>query len=190
MAGFADETADNINNIVSSTNDLYNSIQSIAETGMSTDINDTDSVLASWEAIKEEALNGESSVANLEQMVGDICSDPKNMILGIGAIFATEGINEITSRYIAAPIAKVLCKKHFTDAQFDDPDAYLKSLGVVDGLDGIDFTNSKLFPDGENTIEIVAVYKVKVIQLFPIENEFVFYQTAETKGWLLGEDSE
>ncbi len=190
LGASASETEESINSVVSNTNELYNSIQNIAETGANTNIENTGDVLSSWDTIMAEVKAGTASVETLEQQIGEICSDPGKMILGIGKIFISEAIDETVSRFLAPPIAKTLCKKHFTEDIYNDPDAYLESLGVEGGLDGIDFSNSKLFPGGENKIEFVAVYKVKVIQLFPIENEFVFCQTASTKGWLLGEKSE
>lgn len=190
LGNAASEAEETINNVVSNTNELYNSIQTIAETGANTNIENPGDVLSSWDTIMSEVRAGRANVDTLEQQIGDICSDPKKMILGIGKIFVSEAIDETVSRFLAPPIAKTLCKKHFTEDIYNDPDAYLKSLGVVGGLDGIDFSNSKLFPGGENKIEFVAVYKVKIIQLFPIESEFVFCQKASTKGWLLGEKSE
>lgn len=77
LAGMAGDTSQSIDNIIGNTNELYDSIQSIAETGMSTDIGDVGSVLESWENISQKAAEGEATLKELEQQVDELCSDPK-----------------------------------------------------------------------------------------------------------------
>lgn len=115
-------------------------------------------------------------------------------MFGITKLAASEGFDLVKSRLIAAPLAKTLCKKHLVNAKDGDVDSYLKFLGVVPSgtgsyINGLDFSQSTLFPYGSNEIRINVSYDVKVIPLLPLDFSFHFNQTAVTHGWLAGEQS-
>jgi hypothetical protein len=169
---------------MSTVNDLYNSIQLNAETGESTNIEDIGNFLEDIDTMVE-GVGG--SLTELESQIEALFEDPKKTMLGIGSILANEAINEATSKIIVPVIAKKLFQKHFISEGYDNADEYLRKLGVVNGMNGLDFTNSRLLRDGEHIIEINVVYTVKTVQLLPVKNEFTFYQSASTIPWLMGE---
>lgn len=84
-------------------------------------------------------------------------------------------------------IVQKLCKydteKRFVGKSGGDADAYLKRLGVVGGLNGIDFSHSQFCPGGKDDIIIVAVYDVRVLDLLGIDYKFHFVQSAHTRAW-------
>ena len=172
-----------IKKITDATNSMLNEIEAIGETGRNTNFTSTDDVYKAWDDIKKN-LSG--AAGNIEEM---LATDPEQLVYGMGAVLGTDAIDIGTSRLIAAPIAKGMVRKHLTDPKHKDADKYLRAIGVVNGLDGLDFSNSTLFPQGNNEINIVVVYKVKAIPLLPINTEFTFCQTASTRGWLTGDDN-
>lgn len=72
-------------------------------------------------------------------------------------------------------------QKHLVSSKGGNVDDYLKHLGVVPNgngsyIDGLDFSNSTLFPYGSNEITVDVSYDVKVIALLPIDFKFSFHQ--------------
>mgnify|MGYP001276878161 CR=1 FL=1 len=117
--------------------------------------------------------------SSLKSTIEDIAKDPKQLMFGIAKMAASEGLNLAKSRLVAAPLSKVLCKKHLVSSKGGNVDDYLKHLGVVPNgngsyIDGLDFSNSTLFPYGSNEITVDVSYDVKVIALLPMILNFLF----------------
>lgn len=137
--------------------------------------------------ISQNIKSGNESIQSVEEKLRDIAEDPVGFIKSLAALFGNGAIDKAKSHLIAAPVAKLMSKRHFKSAADGDSEIFLKGLGIVPKgdsyIDGINFTKSELFPSGQNDIKIVAIYRAKVIPLLPIDMEFTFCQTAETKGW-------
>lgn len=181
------------NSALSDINTVFNEIENLGNTGKSS-INNVEDITAAWDSAVGSAENIEKAGASLEKKVEEIAKDPKQLIFGIAKLAASEGLELAKSRLIAAPLAKVLCRKHLVDEKGGDTEAFLKQIGVVPGasgsyMDGLDFSHSTLFPYGSNEITVNVSYNVKVITLLPIDFTFHFNQTAITHGWLAGEES-
>lgn len=146
-----------------------------------------DTLTSKGQSISEHIKSGKASIEGIESELSAIAEDPVAFIKSLAAVFANGAIEKGKSHLIAAPVAKFMSKRHFKSAKGGDCDAFLRGLGVIPKgnsyMNGIDFTQSELFPDGENVIKIVAVYRVKVVPLLPIDMKFTFCQSAETKGW-------
>lgn len=114
---------------------------------------------------------------------GDYFSDPKHILKGLSSLALGEGLNKVKSYVIAAPLSKALMKKQLelygTDSQGRD---VLARLGVQGGIDGLNFTGSTLFNDGE-TIELRVVYDMSVNLPWFKEKKFHFSQSAVTRAW-------
>lgn len=187
------EGTKDISQVLSDVNTVYNEIENLGNTGNQSPENIED-IMSAWDSAVGNVENIEKAGSSLYDTVSDIASDPKNLMFGIAKLAASEGLDLAKSRLIAAPLAKTMIQKHLVNTKDGDVDAYLKFLGVVPSatgsyLDGLDFTQSTLFPYGSNEIKINVQYDVKVIALLPIDFSFHFNQTAITKGWLAGEQS-
>ena len=68
----------------------------------------------------------------------------------------------------------------------NDPDDYLENIGIVDGLDGLDYSSSKWISNygAKGNLQIVVTYKMKNL-LFPSFDfgELEFCQCASTVIW-------
>lgn len=178
-----------INNVVSATNDLFNVIQGFGDNLETSGSGDAAALLGQWDTVKNDIEAGTQSATAIQGSIENLLSNPKDLVVGMGALFASESIDFAKSKLIAAPLAKALSSKHLNSPDEPDTDAYLKKMGVVGGLDGMDFGRSTLFAKGGDDIQLVVVYSVKIWELLPIEIRLTFCQTARTRGWLTGDAS-
>ncbi len=188
MTAITDSVANIRDDIVETTNSdsvesVYNNLNTLVET------------------YKGETVNITDSVGIIQQQLESISEDPKAFLIGSFKYLATTGINTVTSHLVAAPLAKIITKGHLKDSPEGNCEVFLKQMGIIPKnssyLKGMDFSNSTLFnpiyevgEDGSqkakasNEIKIIAVYKIKVMQLLPVDITLNFCQTAVTKGWL------
>lgn len=179
--------------ILSDINTVYNEIEKLGNTGLSSEDNISD-ILNAWDDVKTSAGKITSAGSSIESKISEIASDPKNLLFGIAKLAASETFDLVKSRLIAAPLAKTMCKRHLVDEKDGDVEAFLQHCGVVPSssgsyLNGLDFNHSELFPYGSDVIRINVQYDVKVVALLPINVTYHFNQTAITHGWLAGEVS-
>ena len=186
----ADEAKKSSDEVIGDVNTIFTEIQNLGK-----------SEHESAEDISGLLSNLDSSYKNISEAGGSLkdsleklAEDPKKVAFGIFKIAATDGLNLVESRLIAAPLSKTLCKKNFVFGRGGDVESYLRFLGVKPDakgsyLGGMDFSKSTLFPDSSNEIKVTVSYDVKVIALLPIDFSFHFCQTAVTQGWLAGHES-
>lgn len=153
------------------------------------------------DSIKSNGAEAEAAAGNLKTTITDIAQDPKSFILGIGQLVASEGFEVFKSKLIVAPLATGMAKKHLmtSEGQSDEElETVIKNMRIVPGtkngntsyIDGLDFSDSVLFPYGSDEITIAVKYKIKVIPLLPVNLEYEVYQKASTKGWMHGDGKE
>lgn len=193
LAQAAKDGTQDIDSIMSDINTVFNEIEKLGNTGKSSMDNISD-ISKSWDSAVGSADKIKDAGSSLKSTIEDIAKDPKQLMFGIAKMAASEGLNLAKSRLVAAPLSKVLCKKHLVSSKDGNVDDYLKHLGVVPNgngsyIDGLDFSNSTLFPYGSNEITVDVSYDVKVIALLPIDFKFSFHQKAITHGWLAGEST-
>ncbi len=127
---------------------------------------------------------------NFASSFGNILSDPKGLITTLGQMFISELGHQAMSRLIAQPVSRALFPKYIA-GNIGDPettaDSILKKLGVVDGLDGLNFSCSTFLDDGQ-TINVVVFYVVKVEAFGLFDKKLLIQQTASTAAWLCNHD--
>lgn len=116
--------------------------------------------------------------------VGDYLSNPKEIMYGALAMVKSEGQDKVTTWAISA-MARGNIKKSLEKIT-DDPDKYLKNIGIVDGMAGLNFSHSKWMTNssGKGNVDIVVTYRLKNL-LFPDFDfgEYEFCQCASTLIW-------
>lgn len=194
-------TKDEINGVISDVAGVFEGIQSIGDVGSSLDIADIGSVLGGWDEISSEldtkfdsiSTDYSSAKAKIEAMA----ENPQKLLLGMAKLIGSETLEIAKSRAIAEPVCRALVQKHLKRGNNDTAEAFCRSVGIMPGtyfgtqssFNGLDFSNSTLFPYGSDEITIRVTYKVKLIQLLPIDIEFTITQSAVTRGWLHGDKS-
>jgi len=189
----ADATSDlkgDINSTLSDVNTVFTEIQNIGKK----DREEAQDITGMLSGLEESYNNISEAGSSLKSQLEELAEDPKGVAMGLVKIAATDGWNLAMSRLIAAPLSKGLCKKNLVAEKGGNVNAYLKNLGIVPHangsyIDGLDFSESSMFPNGSNEIRVTVSYDVKIIALLPIDFSFHFTQTAVTHGWLAGEES-
>ena len=101
-------------------------------------------------------------------------------------MMAQTAVNEVASRVITQPICKALMPRYLTNGgSRDDADTLLRKLGVVDGIDGLNFTMSSFLRD-QRSVNVVLVYQIKVNGYGFFVVTLVIKQTASTAAWVKG----
>lgn len=150
---------------------------------------------------KEQYLSGDGlsnltgNVSNIQNAVqsgknayNDITSDPSSYLNSLASYLTGQGINFVQNEIIKG-IVKPLVKQHLTNYRGGDVDSYLKTLGVVNGFSGIDFSGTRFYEDGNPELLIVATYQVKITKFLPIDLTYRIEQVAHTNCWTIaGED--
>ena len=129
------------------------------------------------------------------EIIGDelsaIADDPGAFIKSFAALAGSKITDYAKSRLIAAPLAKALTIKHF-GGNAAEASERLAKLGVVGGLDGMNFGMSTLFaPNAPDDIEIVCYYQLEIFN--PLGelgglSEITLCKIARTRAWLGGDD--
>lgn len=136
-----------------------------------------------------------SSMDELEELAAKIASssDRKAWVMSVLKICGNEGY-EALKGLLGGALTKGLMQKHLVSVDGADSDSYLKRLGVVDGVKGLNTFNSALFVNGTDEIQLICKYKISIVELLNREFTFSFVQTAHTKVWgakaLAGADSD
>lgn len=111
-------------------------------------------------------------------------SDPKSIATGVFAAVKAEGRQEamknIAGQLTMGSIQNVL------NLITDDPDSYLENIGIVGGMDGLDFSQTKWLSatEGKGEIKVVVTFTMKnnISPMFDF-GEHKFCQCASTLLW-------
>ena len=194
-----DSTVNKVDSLASHIGTCFDSLQTlVGDTKTTIQSGDISQISSSFGTISEDydklKENGAVVEADVDELKADIeamAEDPQALLFGMARLVGSEALEVGKSRLIAEPITRALIKKHLKRYEGDTAENFCKSVGIVpDGtsyFDGIDFSNSTLFPYGSEEITIVANYKVKLLQLLPVDVELEITQSAITKGWLHGD---
>lgn len=177
----ADESTTKTDKVIDSMGQLYDTFSSIASSNLTPGEIDA----STFSDIKQQT-------SDLSNNIEVLMSDPKGLMMGFAALAGQKIIEEGKSQLVAE-LAKTLSLKNIelknvqNKEIIQNADDRLKSLGIENGLAGLDFSNSTIFPNGSSDINITVQYSVKILQLLPVKSEAVFCQTASTRGWLYGD---
>ena len=109
-----------------------------------------------------ELIDG--SIQSMEASFSSVAANPLVYMKSIVAVAGSEFIDTSVSHVIAAPLSKALFTKHF-GKNATEANKELEKLGVVGGLDGMNFKMSTLFAkESPKDIHIVVYYKLKLVQ--------------------------
>lgn len=113
--------------------------------------------------------------------------NPLALAKSLLTVAALKGSSMSKSRLIAAPLAKVLIRKHF-EAGGENADDYLRKFHI-DGMDALNFNMSEIFDvSAPDDIHLVLYYRLKPINFFNFEfSEIVLKKEAVTRAWLGGD---
>lgn len=170
---------------------VFDSANSISDTASNVSLSNIGSSIGT---LKEDANNIKSSVSSIQSTLETIADDPQSFALSLAALAGNEAIEQVKSKVIAGPFAKLLCQKHLVTEECSDSERktkcndFLKKIRVIPRgssyLDGLDFSDSTFFLNGSTDIMVIVHYRLKLIKLLNNDITLSFTQCGTTRGWV------
>lgn len=139
-----------------------------------------------FDKLLEAVDKGTASAEDLSQMVQERVNDPGKFLTEILAYFGAKGLDSAKTNLIADPLARVFVMQQFGN-DYAEANKALVNLGVVDGLGGMKFGDSKIFSDSSDDVIIRVKYKINLKKFGPFDIEMNMEHVAKTKAWLGGD---
>lgn len=174
---------DEIDGAVQAIFDFTDKSSTVASNYTSTTATDLGSMLDTFSGVGNDVHEVTAAAENVYNSFGPIFEDPKGIVSSLATMMVKEVGNELITKIIAQPLCKALVPKYITSN--GDADAILEKMGVVDGLDGLDFRMSSFLSD-QRSINVVVVYQIKVNGFGIFDDTLVIKQTASTAAWITG----
>lgn len=144
---------------------------------------DIEEILNKYEGLPGTVENVEAAATELSNSIESILDDPKAVITSLTSAFTKQVANEAMTKIIAQPLCKSLVPKYITPD--GNAGAFLEKMGVINGIDGMDFRLSNFLSDGRS-VNIVVVYEVELNGFGIFNKTLVIKQTASTAAWVKG----
>lgn len=125
-----------------------------------------------------DLLKGVSSMNEGDSLAKDDTSTKDSIFA-----FLKNTAAEAGKSFVLDKLVKVLLPSKLKSETQKDPDQYLKTLGVKNGVDGLDFGESVFCVNGTGKIILVANYKIHVMELLGQDIDFDITQCAVTEAW-------
>ncbi|OPZ89767.1 MAG: hypothetical protein BWY74_02586 [Firmicutes bacterium ADurb.Bin419] len=173
-----------INDTIEAVGALENTKESLEKTADHLENPNFDELMGDLKENKEFLKKNVSDAKKLKETLENAIKNPKQEIISFATLLA-QGAFEDLKGALASPVIRIMCRKHLATESLD-ADKRLKSLGIREGLDGLDFSETKILYDKEN-IDIIVRYKVDIglpIKLLP---DLYFVQRANVRAWLDGD---
>lgn len=191
---------ENINQVISIVNGLYTNVSKTVNDGVQVgqeaweDLENskdpTPAIEGALTTLEGDVYAVEGSIHAIMAAFEGAADNPLMYVKSLVAVAGKLGLDLVVSHVIAAPLAKLFMTKHFGSNR-QEADAYLERLGVVDGLDGMNFTMSTLFSKDEadgKLVHLAVYYKIKVPAILKwAELELPVCKEAITYAWLGGD---
>ena len=131
-----------------------------------------------------DAENVLKSGEHAQEMVTAYFSDPDAILSGVMAVVKS-GVQQQMLKALVGGISRANIKTALLKVS-DDPDLYLEHIGIVDGMEGLNFWKSEWIgnSEGKPNLKIVVTYKMKNL-IFPMFDfgEIDCCQCASTLIW-------
>lgn len=201
MKNVADIGAGNINDILSTTDSLYQSLGTAVDDSVEQSTNIVNAIESgnfNQQTIQNVLTNIEADGTDISASMdavmsafGSVQDNPMLYMKSLVAIAGNEGLDALKSHIIAAPLAKMFMTKHF-GATTEEANKKLERMGVVGGLEGMNFNMSTIFSsDSPSEVHIVVYYKLKLVQVFDWASlEVPLCKESRADAWLAGDDAQ
>lgn len=187
IANTKSEGVKEIDDAVQAILDFTDKSTTTASNYSSTTAADLDGVLSTFSGVGNDVNEVTAAAEKLYNSFGPILEDPKGVVSSLATMMVTTIGKEIVTKIIAQPLCKALVPKYITSN--GDADETLEKMGIVNGLDGLDFRMSSFLSD-QRSINVVVVYQIKVNGFGIFDDTLVIKQTASTAAWVTGRSLE
>ena len=135
--------------------------------------------------VNQGAQSISAAIDSLGSQIAAVKDNPMGYAKSLLALGASGGLDAAKSHLVAAPLAKNICESHLkTDRQ--TADERLQALGVIDGMDGLNFKLSTMFnKESHADINIICVYQVRAFPWLSRDDyKLTLAVSGSTRGWL------
>lgn len=181
-AGALDDTVTQVIDSIGALEQLYGSGQSLVS-------GDSDSMKSAVGGLVEQTQGTYDSVKASAEMLSDLFSNPQDLLNGL-IYMGVNRAGEFAKSVIAASAGKALTEKYLDMSYVSEDgrsaDAYLRSYGVVDGFDGLDFGKSTAFCDSDyRLVDLVVEYDMEIpmLNLLGISPQIHVVQRVSIPAW-------
>ena len=161
--------------------DTYNSLQYIgknADQGIG-------GLVDSGKLIKDAKVNFENMLSQAETLV----SDPLEVLKCIACYIVGGEFNDAKTE-LFTPITRLYMKKYLVTESITNADERLEALNVVDGFNGLDFSESAFLSDRGEYIDIIVRYRIELPLPVQFTSGLEFVQRARVKAWMGGDEAQ
>ncbi|MCR4677338.1 MAG: pilus assembly protein [Lachnospiraceae bacterium] len=192
--------AANLNDVIDGTSSVYTTLsKALSDTSDSGNLlaDKIDNQTLNFQDIQSAVLNLEtdatnilSSIDTLETTFNSVERNPLLYAKSLAAVATEQGLDIAKSYVIAAPLAKLFTQININSGELS-VQQYLENLGIVGGLDGLNFKTSTMFSSGEqDDIHIRCYYRISLCNfvdrsLFDVP----ICKEAVCGAWLGGDDN-
>ncbi len=172
--------------IIDTLGSLYSGMEQSGETLLEDRVSAMEVIL---NTLGDDATAVQTCIKQIENAFGEIQENPLVYMRAVAAITGEDALPVAQSRAIAAPLAKALVAQSF-GTQLAEADEKLEELGVVNGLDGMNFNLSTIFSEEEpEDVHIVVYYKMKMLSFLDYEyGNLVICEESRARAWLGGDN--
>lgn len=144
---------------------------------------DLEGVLDAYSNISNDVSEITLAAKTVYDSFSVVLENPEGVVASLATVMTENVQNELVSRIIAEPVCRALITKYI--ASNLDADTTLEKMGVVGGLQGLDFRMSSFLAD-KRSINVVLIYQVKINGFRLFDQTFTIKQTASTAAWITG----
>lgn len=171
--------------VVESSNQNYEKVKEVRSDvdSVANDITEISSAISNIQSSGDIGSSIQTIVNSTNSMSGVLDSyieNPESILAAVIAVGRDQIESSIKTAVIGS-ITKSRLKTHLS-SNGADPDERLKKLGVENGLEGLDFSESKWFDEGNQDLYIVCNYTIKLKYMF-LEKSCSFKVCAATRIW-------
>lgn len=163
--------------------DFTDKSTTVANNYSGTTASDLGAMIDTFSGIGNDVTEVTAAARNVYNSFGPVWDNPKGIVTSLATMMAKEVGNELVTKIIAQPMCKVLVPKYITSN--GNIDETLERMGVIGGLDGLDFRMSSFLTD-QRSINVVVIYQIKVNGFGIFDDTLVIKQTASTAAWVKG----
>lgn len=179
---------DGVDSIIDLGENASNTYESATNFDIEATIKNAESTGKSYQQLKEQYPDTKASIQ-------EIISNPKKFMKSIGNIFAGNALSDAKAFFggeiVRAMISDYLNDMNQSGGRTYEPSERLEALGVVGGLEGIDFSQSKFnetVNGQKHSIDIVACYKIKPIAPIKVYQEMGMMNKITVRMWVNDND--
>lgn len=133
-------------------------------------------------------INNANAISDVKKASNALYNDLKTFVDNptvvmkeLWTILKTNVGDEVKSQVVAPVICRILMPKYISDDS-KVANQYLEDMGVVNGMNGLDFSSSTIMSDGK-TINLVVHYKMKITVPMIGDLEYNMKQSSTIAAW-------